>query len=367
MNPRVETVKDSNGKLTFKLAGVNVSLANAVRRTVLSDIPTTVFITAPHDKCMANFITNTTRLNNEILKQRLSCVPIHINDLDMPLKNYLVEVDVENLTDTVQYVTTQDFKVRNLTTGEFLSEKDNSAIFPPNELTGYYIDFARLRPKLSQDIPGEKLKFTAEMSIGTSKEDGMFNVASMCSYGFTVDDEQQTKELAKKTQKWRDSGLNKTEIDMETKNWKLLEGQRVIKNDSYDFGVETIGVYTNAELVRKACNILIKKLEGINSLLDKDELAITTSTNTMKNCYDIILENEDYTIGKVIEYTLYAKFYEELKTMSFCGFKKLHPHDSDSIIRVAYHDVVDKADVKQNIELGVNAAIAVFSAIRDKF
>ena len=154
---------------------------------------------------------------------------------------------------------------------------------------------------------------------------------------------------------------------METKNWKLLEGQRVIKNDSYDFGVETIGVYTNAELVRKACNILIKKLEGINSLLDKDELAITTSTNTMKNCYDIILENEDYTIGKVIEYTLYAKFYEELKTMTFCGFKKLHPHDSDSIIRVAYHDVVDKADVKQNIELGVNAAIAVFSAIRDKF
>ena len=63
----------------------------------------------------------------------------------------------------------------------------------------------------------------------------MFNVVSTCSYGFTVDDELQEKELAKKAQKWKDDGMTKTEIDMESKNWKLLEGMRIVKKDSYDF------------------------------------------------------------------------------------------------------------------------------------
>jgi hypothetical protein len=32
-------------------------------------------------KNRSTILTNTTRLNNEILKQRLSCIPIHITDL----------------------------------------------------------------------------------------------------------------------------------------------------------------------------------------------------------------------------------------------------------------------------------------------
>jgi DNA-directed RNA polymerase alpha subunit len=116
MNPRIQDVKEDGNTLTFTLSGVNVSLANAVRRTILSDIPTVVFRTSPYEENKAVFLTNTSRLNNEILKQRLSCVPIHITDLEMPLQNYILEVNVENFTDTVQFVTTEDFKVKNLTT-----------------------------------------------------------------------------------------------------------------------------------------------------------------------------------------------------------------------------------------------------------
>jgi hypothetical protein len=36
----------------------------------------------------------------------------------------------------------------------------------------------------------------------------------------------------------------------------------------------------------------------------------------MVNCYDVILENEDYTLGKAVEYMLYTKFYEGLQTLS---------------------------------------------------
>ena len=62
---------EADGILTFTLAGINVSIANGLRRTILSDIPVLAFKTFPHNENQADFITNTSRFNNEILKQRL--------------------------------------------------------------------------------------------------------------------------------------------------------------------------------------------------------------------------------------------------------------------------------------------------------
>ena len=38
MNPIVEQFSEKNDELTFTINGINVSLANAIRRTILSDI-----------------------------------------------------------------------------------------------------------------------------------------------------------------------------------------------------------------------------------------------------------------------------------------------------------------------------------------
>ena len=366
MNPRISDVKEDDNILTFTLSGVNVSLANAVRRTMISDIPIVVFRTTPYEENKAIFLTNTSRLNNEILKQRLSCVPIHIQDLEMPLQNYILEVNVENLTDTILYVTTEDFKIKNLTTGTYLTEKDNKAIFPPNDY-GYYIDFARLRPRISDEIPGEKLHFTCEFSIGTAKENSMFNCVSTCSYGFTLDDAAIDKELEKRRKHWKDQGFTAESIAFESKNWKLLEAQRIVKPNSFDFCVESVGIYDNNVIVKKACDILMKKLSDLDEMIDKDDLKIVPSQSTIPFSFDVILENEDYTIGKAIEYMLYAKFFEDQATLSYCGFKKMHPHDADSIIRVAYKEMSDKNTVKKDLKSCITESIAVFKSIGDKF
>jgi len=367
MIPRIEQLTENGNMLTFTLKDVNVSLANGLRRTILSDIPTVVFKTSPHEQNKANIIMNTTRLNNEILKQRLSCIPIYISDLKMPLQDYIMEVNVENLTDTIMYVTTKDFKVKNVTTNQFLKEEDRQKIFPPDPVTGYYIDFARLRPKISEEIPGERLHIISEFSISNAKDDGMFNVVSTCSYGFTQDDVHIEEILAKKAQEWKDKGLTKEEIQFETTNWRLLDGQRVVKQNSFDFQVQTLGVFTNQYIIRTACDILVEKLQLLDTVVETDELTIISSDNTMKHCYDVTLKNEDYTIGKVIEYFMYSKFYEGANTLSYCGFKKVHPHDADSIVRVAYKEDIDKAVIKQNIKECVADSILVYTTIRDKF
>jgi DNA-directed RNA polymerase alpha subunit len=368
MNPNIEITNKKGDILSFTLSGVNVSIANSIRRTILSDIPTVVFKTTPYEMNKANIISNTSRLNNEILKQRLSCIPIHIADHEnINLKNYLLELNVENTTDTTLYVTTKDFKIKNLVTDSYLSEKDTRNIFPPNDYTGDFIDFVRLRPKLTDELPGEKIHLTCEFSIGTAKEDGTFNVVSTCSYGMTPDDVAIDNELVKKIQDWKNEGKNEKEIDFETKNWKLLDALRIIKKDSFDFVVQTIGVYTNLELVNKACDIIMKRFRDLETLIDTDELQIKNSLNTLANSFDIILENEDYTIGKVLEYVLYEKFFEGTKIVTYVGFKKYHPHDGESIIRVAFKEPVDMSTIKGFLKDCIADIMNVYSKIKKEF
>jgi hypothetical protein len=372
MNPFVELKSNKSDSIEydtieFTLSGVNVSLANAIRRTILSDIQLVVFKTTPYEENKANIITNTSRLNNEIIKQRLSCIPIHIKDIDtFPLKNYMLEVNVENTSDNIIYVTTKDFMIKDLISDKFLDETKTREIFPANEL-GYFIDFVRLRPKLSEELKGEKLHLTCEFSIGTAKEDGTFNAVSTCSYGFTPDEDKIAVELAKKIQKWKDEGKNQKEIDFESKNWKYLDALRITKKDSFDFIVQTIGIYSNYELLDIACDIIIRRLNAIDSQIDTDKLQINKANNTLKNSYDIILEDDDYTIGKIIEYALYNKFYDGSKILTYCGYKKFHPHDSDSIIRVAYDMEEPETFVKQNLKECINDLVVVYQKIKKEF
>jgi DNA-directed RNA polymerase subunit L len=371
MNPIVENeTTDDFNTLKFTLSGVNVSFANAIRRTLLSDIPVVIFKTMPHEENLANFITNTSRMNNELLKQRLSCVPIHLNPDDLPLDRLLLEVDVTNETDSVMYVTTEHFKIRDIQTGKYLPQHKLDDIFPPfvpNGNAKYYIDFVRLRPRISDEIPGEKLKFTCKFAIGSARIDACFNVVGTCAYGCSVDKSARDIALAKKIQELADAGESKAAIDFQAKNWVLLDGMRFIKQDSFDFILQSVCLYSNEYLMVIACNVLIHKLQTINELLDADTLEIEPSKNTMNNCYDITLKNEDYTVGKILEFMLYTKFFENMKILSYCGFKKMHPHDTDSIIRVAYKNPIDKSGIKLNLHECATESIEFIHKIRAMF
>jgi len=368
VTPRVEVTSDiRDDELQFTLSGVNVSIANALRRIILSEIPLIVFRVLPNDKNKCNIIANTCGLNNEIVKHRLSCIPIHIKDIEeFPLKNYIMELNIQNNTDTTMYVTSGDFVIKDLVSGKPLPQDKIREIFPANDITGDHIDFVRLKAKPAEEIAGKIIHLTCEFDIGTAKEDGAYNVVSTCSYGNTIDETAQEAKLQQLKQKWKDEGKKESEIEFEEKNWKLLEGKRIFKKDSFDFIIQSIGVYTNVELLVNSCKIMIEKLQFLDTIIDKDELQINTAENTLQNSYDIILENEDYTIGKVIEYFLLTKYYET-KFLTYCGFKKMHPHDTYSLIRVAYKEPVDVSTVKGNVKECIILSVDVFNKIRKEF
>ena len=95
--------------LKCTLTGVDTSIANGLRRIMMSDIRSVVFRAFPHEDCKIDIQKNTSRLNNEMIKQRLSCVPIHIPDHDFPVNEHVVELSVRNTGDHVAYATTGDF------------------------------------------------------------------------------------------------------------------------------------------------------------------------------------------------------------------------------------------------------------------
>jgi DNA-directed RNA polymerase subunit L len=100
---------------------------------------------------------------------------------------------------------------------------------------------------------------------------------------------------------------------------------------------------------------------------DANNVTILNSETTIENCYDIILENEDYTLGKIIEYIIYEKYYNGEKTLSFCGFKKFHPHSDDSTLRIAFEQKSDKTLVLQYLRTACVDAQEIFKTLYQMF
>ena len=351
--PIIASLTDHDGTLNFTVKGINVSLANAVRRTILADIPTYCFRTLPHAENRVQITANTTRLNNEIIKQRMGCIPIHIkaNDPDFEnfnIEDYRVVLDVQNTGTANEYVTTKDFRMTNVKTGKELSESVVRRIFPPDAITGGYILIARLMPRLTQFVEGERLALTAEIGVGTARMDGMYNVVSTCAYCSTPHVEEADKVWAERAKILERDGNDAAAIAFEKKNWFAMEAQRHTHPDSFDYVIESVGVYSNVEILTKACLLLIEKCKKMISDIENasGDVDVAPSDTTLSNGYDVTLQNEDYTLGKCIEYFLHTTHYMGSRTLSFCGFRKNHPHDTHSMIRMAFRAPTDGEDRK---------------------
>lgn len=371
--PQILSSREDKTRLRFTLANIDTSIANGVRRLILNDIPCVVIRSSPYESNQIEFITNTTRHTNEILKQRISSIPVHIKDLTTPIDQLILEVNKQNNSDAVQYVTTDDFTLINEETNTPIDKSEIQKIFPHDAITIEPILVARLRPKIRQEGNGEHLYFRAKFSIGSGKESGMFIQASTCAYGMTVNEERQAEEWereAKRLQREVEEqgmSLSEDQLEFERKNWYLGNGKRIIIPDHFDFTIETIGVFSNHELVRIACQSMFTKLDTLQRTIREQTIPIKKSNTTLKHGFDITLENEDYTLGKVIEYALYTMFYEGRKesVFSYVGFRKEHPHDSHSILRVGCKDQTEVSSILQYLMEASTEIRNVYGVIHD--
>jgi len=374
MQPKITITSEESNVLNFTLSDIHYSLANSLRRIILSEIPTVVFKCFPDSENKVKIFENTSRLNNEIIKQRIGCIPIHITDIDFPYKEYTVEANKKNDSDVIDFLTTEDFKIKNNLTDKYLSETAVKELFPPNQITNDYIPITRLRPKLSETINGEQISLSATFDIGTAKEDGMYNVVSTCAYSNTIDTVKANDAWNDKQSELSKSGIDKEEIEFKKADWFLLDAKRIFILNSFDFIIESVGVFSNFAIVYKACDIMIQKCKKTISILtDSDnsnhnDITIEKNENsTLDNDFVVTLKNEDYTLGNALNYFLYEKYYQGNNILSFVGFSVPHPHIPNGVIKIAFNNESDSSSVSQCIIQSAQNIITTFENIQKKF
>ena len=379
-HPQITEILENDSILSFTVSGIDKCFANALRRTILCDIPTVVIRTEDHEVNQCRITKNTSRLHNEIIQQRISCIPIHAYDPEFVSK-YSLELHVQNNEEqTIRMVTSKDFKLRikDSNPARYLSEEETKKVFPPNEITAHYIDIVRLRPKMGNATPGEEIQLTAEFSVGTAKINSMFNAVSLSTYGFTQDKIKATEVWEQLEKKYESEGMSKDEIAHMKSDFYHLDAQRYFLPNSFDFKVKSVGVYQNKDIVHKACSLLCSKFDKTISALDENIVPILEShssakngfvsiiESTVENSYDIILHNEDDTLGNILSYMMYQTYFlqKETQELTFVAFKKFHPHDPYGVLRVAYKNAVEKGAIITDLKAVLKESRRIVEDIR---
>ncbi len=322
---------------TFKFLGGPPQAANAIRRAITARVPAVAMVAFPPEDSTIRIHTNTSQFNNEILKQRLACVPIHITDRGTDVGKYTIKVSVVADGTEIRPVTTADFEVIMTESGAPLAPKARDEVFPANPLTGDHILIARLRPATGGRDSAERLELTATMVWTEGAQGGSATSASTCAYCGTPDTERQPEA-------WEQAGKPGTFED-----WVLGAGASVVLPDSFDFTLESIGVYTNRQLLDIGTTVVTRAFERQTEYWGEAS-AVRPSDSTMRNSFDLTVVGDVYMTGPYIQLLIAAQHCrgEAGERVSYVGFRKMHPHDDTGVLRIAL-----------NADEGSGAAVAL--------
>lgn len=378
--PEISEIDTIDDMIKFNIHNVDVSIVNGLRRTILSNIETLVF-KGTNDSIVIH--KNTTKFNNEYMKHRLMNVPIFVNDptkFDSIINKYIIELNETNETLEKRYITTEHFKIKNKNTGEYLPKKEVEKIFPRDAMTGDFILLAILYPNYNKkNEPNEILHFESNIDKGSSNENSCWNVVHNVCY-------ENYRDVDKISQIM---GSMSDENVQEKKDFEILDAQRIYIKNKFIMKVQSLGIFSNNELMTQSCEIIMYKLNKINQyvsgnskILSKDEVRFNetngTSTEeemeTIKQQYCNIyiddaflvfeLKDDDYTIGKMVE-----KHFDMMhgNKLDYIGFKKYHPTEKEAYIYLKYKSKINDEVVYEDFKNVISILIKTFETIQSKF
>ena len=328
----------------LNISNIQLPFINGIRRTILSDINVVGMKAFPDSECDISIVDNDTGLNNEIIKHRLSCVPIHVlNETNITTwQNLKIVLNVKNDGETIIPVTSEHISMTDKTSGNKISDAMVRKIFPPDGITGDYILIAYLKPVNSKIQKENQLNFESNLSLVNPTISSVYNCVSNVNFSNMIDLEKQEYAWSE----FEKTLASRENIELEKQNWKFIQGQRYYKEDAFDFTIKTLGFYSNKQILDSACRVILNKL---NKIYLKKEIDIKKTTKSnIPNAYDIVLHNNSYTIGNILKKSMYSLHYG--KTVDYVGFMVEHPHDTYSILRIGFNTPVDDDTVDKTLK-----------------
>ena len=264
---KLEKIKFKNGnssqKLHVNLKGnlVNTVFVNTLRRVCLDLIPFIAF-----NKDDIDIMKNTSIYNNDIIRLRLSTFPLielkntselinHINDFEQnkysedSFEKLSIFFSKNNDTNEVINVTTDDCQF-------YLGDKKIDSIYK----------VPLLITKLKQ---GEEIRGSCKSSIGIGLHNGIYCSVQRCCY-------------------------------------------EELKDNEFIFKIESRGQISEEEIMKRACMIIVKKLQLIKERFSDKIIN--------GNEIELLLQNEDHTLGNLI-----TSYLQNNNNVTYAGYKIDHP------------------------------------------
>ena len=350
----------------FTINDISVPLANSIRRTILSDIPSIAFddtwVDNEHDRSI-RIVNNTSGLHNEFLSHRLSLIPI--NRYEYSLNDSLGIQTVFNKKTNKRELSFSNeeeipiFKLHKQHLSDTDMEKNNYGLIEVNSSHIQYeddvsdIDYANyfkpdlyIKETLKNDEyiiinmlkPNEELELYMTPTIGLGRDNARYCTVGTVSYSFNIDEEkvdtvfeqiirQENKErIEKKLKPFGDE-----DIEKKKKSFMLLDKERVFQTNthkepnSFHYCVESIGtlpshqiVYDSLTMIRLRLHDIIHSFTGFikDATMVKDTTIIIYNNkeplmNNKVNVYQsvenllgyiITIKNCNHTLGNLINY-----------------------------------------------------------------
>lgn len=245
-----KSVKDDSLTLHFK--GINASIVNAIRRTVIIDIPAWSINQFEVEE-------NTSPLIDEYITRRISLVPMNNELFKNGTTPPVFTLDVKATKEGILNVYSHDIKPK----GDY---------FRPN------IIIAKLKGKDPDRYESLRIRMSAERN--THRHHASFSSVTAVEYDL---DE-----------------ANEVSVGAERKRGDNMKGEcKMVINGNKTYKVET--------LLKMTLDILIDKLKNVESKMEMIELP--------ENMTKIKIENEDDTLGQLLQ-TYIMDNYKEVSFIS---------------------------------------------------
>ena len=355
---------------TVRLARSNVTMANTLRRAILSLTPSVAFRTEPAEHSDVVISVNTTPLPNEMLAHRIGMIPIRANPVLFNPELYEFRLDKENKGTESMDVCASDIEVWMKDAANPLEEpkkQETRDFFPPDSVTGDTVLITRLQPQWNPTAPNQRLAFKAKASVSNGTENSRWSPVAACAYGYTRDPSpdhelavkkawlkntkkiyvtdgmarEQIMALGDKIIKWEDldgekqGALNREFQTMEVQRCYLMD-EKGEPND-FTFVLESVGIQPIPAIVQSgiaACEALVSRYQDLDATVP-DNVQIQVA-DTRFPAIDIIFQRESHTLGNLLE-TYFVMNHiagKEEPRLTYAAYKVPHPLKAEMFVRI---------------------------------
>lgn len=314
---KVNIIVNTDKRVTFEAFECDLALINALRRTVLADVPNVALLHEPYasDGSQFEFRQNTCALHDHIMAHRLSMVPLHLSRGEA--QSYIpgsikVRLAAENRGQEPMDVTTEHCTI----TLHDRQHPDATRLYPADTYTGD-------RPLLTVLKPGEKVDMVGTVVSGTAAKHAAFAVVSMCTFAPILDQELVAagQEAAEKSEDPK-RAINRFQHIDRKRCWKAgTDGNP----NAFRFTVESECGMTAEDIIRSAVDVLERRVTTCsckNPDVNADDGLVTFE-----------FKGEGDTLGNLLQSSAVDLLCGGDGPLKFAGYFKPHPLQDRVVLR----------------------------------